>query len=210
MRLGVNPNHYYETYDTLERFSSYWYQIKEIISNNPRNILEIGIGNGFVSKYLKNRGLDVLTSDIDKRLNPVIVNSVCKIPFSDETFDLVACYEVLEHLPFKYFKTAISEISRVSRSRLLLSLPDENRIYRIYIQIPKLGVFKKIIPIPRLRKIAHHFDGQHYWEIGKSGYSLKTIVKNINEAGLKIIRSFRPFEKPNHRFFVLKKETVYL
>ena len=49
----VESNHYYkEAYDTKDRFISYWHQINEIIMLNPDSVLEIGIGNGFLSKYL--------------------------------------------------------------------------------------------------------------------------------------------------------------
>ncbi len=105
----------------------------------------------------------------------------------------------------EYFKKAMSETFRVSSAHALLSLPDANRAYRLYIQIPKLGLFKKLIQIPRLQKAVHHFDGQHYWEIGKVGYSLNSIVNAINKVGFKIEKTYRVFEMPYHRFFMLKK-----
>ena len=201
----VEPHHYYKNYDTKERFCSYWHQIQEIVLLNPKSILEIGVGNGFVSKYLKQRGFDIITLDIDRRLSPDVAGSVLHIPFSDEAFDVVACYELLEHLPYENFEKAISEIFRVSRSCALLSLPDTNRVYRLYVQIPKIGELKKLISFPRLRKLAHNFDSQHHWEIGKASYSLKTILNDINKAGFNIEKTYRVFEIPYHRFFKLKK-----
>jgi len=142
MNIQVEPSHYYNNYDSKERFCSYWHQIQEIVSLNPTSILEIGIGNGFVSGYLKRCGYNVITLDIDKRLNPDLVGSVLNIPFSDEAFEVVACYELLEHLPYENFKKAIFEIFRVSDSYALLSLPDVNRACRLCIQIPKIGKFE--------------------------------------------------------------------
>lgn len=205
MKLQVEAGHYYKDYDSKERFNSYWHQINEILSHKPRKILEIGIGNNFVSNYLIKRGFNVITLDIDKKLNPVAVSSVLNIPFSYETFDVVACYEVLEHLPYTYFKKALNEIFYVSNSYAILSLPDANRACRLFFQIPKIGTFKKIIQFPRLEKTVNHFDGQHYWEIGKADYSLKTIIDAIRKAGFKIEKTYRVFETPYHRFFVLKK-----
>lgn len=205
MSLRVEPDHYCKNYDTKERFCSYWHQIQEILSLNPKSTLEIGIGNGFVSNYLKQRGLNVITLDIDKRLNPDVAGSVLNIPFSDESFEVVACYELLEHLSYENFEKAMFEIFRVSGSHALLSLPDVNRIYRLYVQIPKIGEFQKLIPFPRLRKPIHHFDGQHFWELGKAGYSLKKIINDINKAGFNVERTYRVFEIPYHRFFILKK-----
>jgi len=206
MKLQVEPNHYFnKSYDSKERFISYWHQINEIIKLNPKTVLEIGVGNGFVSKYLKERKVNILTLDIDKRLNPDVVGSVLNMPFSDELFDVMACYEVLEHLPFENFSKALSEIFRVSKSYAVLSLPDASRVYRIYIHIPKIGIFKKLIPLPRFKNPTHKFDGEHYWEIGKAGYPLSKIINEIQKAGFKIEKTYRIFENPYHRFFILRK-----
>jgi len=50
MKTQFEPNHYFnEKYDSKSRFISYWHQIYEIVRLRPKNVLEIGIGNGFVS-----------------------------------------------------------------------------------------------------------------------------------------------------------------
>lgn len=206
MNIQVKPNHYFDnSYDTKERFISYWHQVNEIVRLEPESVLEIGIGSGFVSKYLKERGINITTLDFDPKLNPDTVGSVLDIPLEDNSFDVVACYEVLEHLPFENFFKAVSEIFRISKSQAMLSLPDANRAYRLYIQIPKLGTIKKIISLPRVQKPIHKFDGEHYWEIGKVGYSLNKIINKIQRAGFKTERTYRVFELPYHRFFILKK-----
>ncbi|AEM78220.1 class I SAM-dependent methyltransferase [Thermoanaerobacter wiegelii] len=206
MKPQVDPGHYFnKSYDTKERFISYWHQINEIMELNPKKVLEIGVGNGFVSKYLKERGVNVVTLDIDERLKPDAVGSVLDIPFSESSFDVVACYEVLEHLPYENFKKALSEIFRVSKSYAILSLPDASRVYRLYVHIPRVGIIKKLIPLPRLRPPVHKFDGEHYWEIGKAGYPLNKITKDIESVGFNIVKTYRVFEYPYHRFFALKK-----
>ncbi|MCK5766962.1 MAG: hypothetical protein KAH35_01115 [Candidatus Atribacteria bacterium] len=54
MNIQVEPNHYFDkSYDTKERFISYWHQVNEIVRLEPDSLLEIGIGSGFASKYLK-------------------------------------------------------------------------------------------------------------------------------------------------------------
>ncbi len=205
MKQQVESNHYYKNYDTKERFCSYWHQIQEIIHLNPNTILEIGIGNGFVTNYLKQRGFKVVTIDIDEKLNPNVAGSVLNIPFSNEAFDVVACFELLEHLPYKSFSNALSEIFRVSNPYALLFLRDANRVYRIWVQIPKIGELKKLIPRARHRRPTHHFRGLHYWEIGKASYSLKRIINDITKAGFNIMKTYRVFEIPYHRFCILKK-----
>jgi len=206
MNPQVEPNHYFnESYDTKERFISYWHQINEIIKLDPKRVLEIGIGNGLVSSYLKQRGFKVTTMDIDERLKPDVAGSVLSIPFPDKSFEAVACFEVLEHLPYEEFAKALSEVHRIARKYAVLSLPDLTKAYRVDIQIPKLGELKRLISLPRLKPPKHEFDGEHYWEIGKAGYPLGRILGDMNRAGFHVLKSYRVFERPYHRFFVLKK-----
>ena len=206
VKLQVRPDHYYDIdYDTKQRFCSYWHQIHEILLLKQNEVLEIGVGNRFVSNYLRERGINIVTLDIDKELKPDVVGSVLDIPFRDNSFQIVACYELLEHLPYEYVAKALSEISRVSKQYVILSLPDVNRVYRIYIYIPKIGEIKRLLPLPRIRKPIHKFDGQHYWEIGKTGYPLKRILNDIQKQGLQLERTYRVYENPYHRFFILRK-----
>lgn len=206
MKLQVSPDHYIDpTYDSKERFISYWHQLNEIVSLNAREVLEIGIGNGFVSNYLRGKGIKIKTFDIDKRLNPDVVGSVLKIPFFDEIFDVIACYEVLEHLPYSNFRESLKEMSRVSRKSVILSLPDVTTVYRINIELPRIRSIKRLINHPFHRPAQHVFDGEHYWEIGKTSYPLKRIEFDIRQSGLNIIKTYRVFEFYYHRFFLLEK-----
>jgi ubiquinone/menaquinone biosynthesis C-methylase UbiE len=202
----LEPFHYYRIgYDTKNRWNSYWHQINEILLLKPETVLEVGIGNGLVANYLKQSGLDITTLDIDEKLNPDYTGSVLGIPFPDESFEVVACFEVLEHLPYEDVPKALREIRRVSKLYVVLSLPDTGKAYRVYIQIPKIGEFRKLIPLPRLRAPIHKFDGEHYWEIGKAGYPLEKITDHIRNAGFELRKTYRAFEMPYHRFFVLEK-----
>jgi ubiquinone/menaquinone biosynthesis C-methylase UbiE len=207
MMTGVEPEHYVnESYNTKERFISYWYQINELLKLKPRYVLEIGVGNRFVSQYLMEKRINIVTLDVDKRLRPDVIGSVLDIPFPERSFDIVACYEILEHLPYNNFHKALVEIFRVSSSFAALSLPDVDRVYRLAMQIPRLGEIRKLIPIPRIRKLIHTFDGEHYWEIGKDSYPLSRIKNDIQKVGFHIERTYRVFEYPYHRFFILQKQ----
>ena len=207
MKSQVEQYHYFnEYYDTKEYFISYWQQINEIYKLNPNRVLEIGIGSGFISTYLKRRDINIKTLDFDRQLTPDIVGSVLNIPFKNNSFDIVACYEVLEHLPFDNVSKALIEIYRITKSSAILSLPDVYPKIRIHVQIPLIRIIKKIITLPKIKKETHTFNGQHYWELGKSGYSLKDITTKINKVGFKIDRTYRLFEHPYHRFFILNKK----
>ncbi len=206
MKPQVPPDQYFgENYLKKKRFISYWHQIHEIISHEPQSILEIGIGNGLVSNYLKHIGYNVIAIDIDRRLHPDIAGSVLNVPFQDNSFDLVACFEVLEHIPYDKFTQALSELHRITSGYVILSVPDCTPVYPVYIHIPKLGALRTLIPIPRLKAPRHKFNGEHYWEIGKAGYSIETITEKIKNTGFEITKTYRVFEIPYHHFFVLNK-----
>jgi ubiquinone/menaquinone biosynthesis C-methylase UbiE len=190
-------------YDSKKRFISYWHQINEIISLDPLNVLEIGIGNGMVSNYLKSRGLEVTTLDVKERLRPDIVASVLDMPLGDSTFDVVACYEVLEHMEYRNFGAALSEIYRVCKRNALISLPDQNRAIRLLLHVPVLGEKKWMISTPKIKK--KKLDVYHEWEIGSRGYPLKRIISDIEAAGFSLYNTYRVFEIPYHRFFILEK-----
>lgn len=201
-------NHFLcESYDTKERFNSYWHQIDEIIKLKPKRILEIGVGNRFVSRYLKERGFNISTLDSEEQLLPDYVGSVLNMPFKNNEFDVVACFEVLEHLPYSDFNKALSEISRVSSSTVLLSLPDVTRNFRFLVKVPTMQPIKIFIPFPRIRKRIHKYDNAdgHYWEIGEKDYPLKKIKAAISDAGFKLKNTYRVFELPYNRFFILEK-----
>jgi len=189
-------------YDHKSRWISYWHQIREVLSLKPQSVLEIGIGNKTVSDYLKNQAIEVTTFDIYQRLNPDIVGSVLKMPFRDNSFDVVLCAEVLEHLPFKQFEKGLSELKRVTNKYLVLSLPHFGHSIKFSFKIPliKEKKFALRVPFP----IRHKFNGQHYWEIGKKGYPLLKI-KQIIKKYFKIKKDFIPFENQYHHFFILAK-----
>ena len=51
----------------------------------------------------------------------------------------------------------------------------------------------------------NNYTGEHYWEIGKAGYPLQKVIGEMRNAGFKIEKTYRIFENPYHRFFILKK-----
>lgn len=206
MITQVDKSHYFNLkYDSKARWISYWYQINETISKKPESVLEIGKGNGTVSDYLKKLGIKVTTADFDKNLKPDVVADVRSLPFEKNSFDVVLCAEVLEHLPFDDFAGALAQIHKITGKSAIITLP--------HFSITNLYLGAKLIPfIPRKEisikidiPVSHKFLGEHYWEIGKKGYSLKRIKKMIEKSGFIIEKCFYPKENPYHQFFILKK-----
>lgn len=196
-------NYFASDYEDKNRWMSYWHQIKEVLGFNPQSVLVVGKGSGLVPEYFKLSGIKTITIDIDEVLNPDVVASVLKMPFSDNEFDAVLCAQVLEHLPYEDFDRALSEIKRVSKKSAVISLPHFGPAIRFLFKFPILPEIKFMVKLPYPK--VHKFKGEHYWEIGKRGYSLKKIKKEIMKSGLAIEKDYIVFENPLHHFFILKK-----
>ncbi len=197
-----NGNNVYfdSSYVNKRRFVSYWCQINEIIKLDPKLVLEIGVGNKLVTNFIKSKGIDVVTMDIDKRLNPNIVGDITSLPIKSNSFDLIACFEILEHIPFSKLKKTLRELKRVTTSYVLISVPDQKKCMRI--RLPFIG--KLMIKYPSLKKMNGKPGGTHYWEINRRGYPLKKIKDIFEDVGFNIEDTYRLFENPYHRFFILK------
>lgn len=170
-----------------------------------KEILEIGIGNKTVTNYLKERRLEVTTVDTDPNLDPDCVCSVTELTehFDPNSFDVVLCAEVLEHLPFEKFEKSLREIWEVTQKWTVLSLPYAGPGFSLSLKLPGISEKNLKLKIPIMKE--HEFDGQHYWEIGKKGYSRKKIME-ILEKYFEITRFYYPPENMYHLFFVLKKK----
>jgi SAM-dependent methyltransferase len=106
---------------------------------NPNTVVEVGAGEGRVTERLVERfpdatviGLDLLDDDLAgdwAELGvPMFFGDATRLPFADESIDLVVGLEVLEHIPDP--GPALREIARVCASTVVFSVPREP-IWRI-------------------------------------------------------------------------------
>ena len=70
----------------------------------PTTLLDIGAGEGHVSQYFKDKGVDVIAFDMDTEaienaVFPVLQHDLAKAPFESKKVDMIYCSEVLEHIP---------------------------------------------------------------------------------------------------------------
>jgi len=200
----VDRDHYaFEQYTSLERWSAYYYQIREILALAPASVLEIGTGDGFLRRYLEGAtSIEYRSVDVASDLKPDIVASAESLPIVDGAVDVVVAFEVLEHLPFDRFEPALREMARVTRRHVLISLPHAGPRPKLALKLPRVKelrvAFKVSLPT------RHVFRGEHYWEIGRQGYSLAT-VRAVMRRVLSLEKDFIPFESQYQHFFLLKK-----
>lgn len=139
----------YKDYERGHSEEGFWFRakhelIKTMLSNTPTKksksapkILNIGAGIGDDLKIINKFG-EVYVVDIDKRAIKLVpkklcyekkVGDACKLPYKDNTFDMVLLYDVLEHI--KNHKKAISEIHRVLKKGgfFLFAVPAFQSIY---------------------------------------------------------------------------------
>lgn len=200
-------------YDYEGRFNSYWHQIHEVVRNSPTNgrILEVGPGNRFLANYLSERGYTAETLDIDSGLNPTYIGSTERIPCSDNTFNCVCAFEVLEHMPFEKFLPSLREMLRVSTDSVLISVPDVRWYIRLEIALAsERHRIRKILSFPRLTKKQikpAQSPKDHHWEIGREGYPLDKIIRTIKSAeSAKLQTDYRIIGNPVHHMFVISKK----
>ena len=107
---------------------------RSLPSTSPARILEVGVGEGEVTARLVERFPDATFCGVDlpdpelaghwdgKGFSPLF-GDIGRLPFPDDSFDLVLAIEVLEHVP--YPELALAELSRVGRRDLVVSVPRE-------------------------------------------------------------------------------------
>jgi ubiquinone/menaquinone biosynthesis C-methylase UbiE len=93
------------------------------IDNKDLKILDVGCSNGrdFIT-YFKDRddisftGIDIRDRDIDQSNFTFVKGDIQKLPFDDNSFDVVISIGVLEHIvPIEKLCKVISEIDRVGK-----------------------------------------------------------------------------------------------
>lgn len=198
----VDKSHYdFQRYMSKRRWSSVWHQVDEVLTLQPKKVLEIGPGPGVFKAIGSLAGLHVETMDIDPDLKSDHVGSVFDIPFEDGAFDVVCAFQMLEHLPYEDSLKAFSQMARVANKNIVISLPDAKVLWPYSIHLPKLGEFKWHVSRPFYKLKSHDFDGEHYWEINKAGYPLSRLLNDLGNFAI-LLKTFRVHENPYHRFLV--------
>ena len=111
-----------------------WRYINKLLPTKEiKRALDVGCGTGF-STYYAPENIKFTACDFSINMlsrNPgqrKVCSDIMHLPFSDNSFDLVICWEVLHHLPDPY--EALREMNRLARKWLILFEPNPLNIFQ--------------------------------------------------------------------------------
>lgn len=177
--------------ESEEHWRTYWQQqkIMEGRIHPGEEILEIGPGTGFTANYLRTKGFEVTTVDIDSEKNPDIVANIVTFD-PDRSFDHVLAFEVFEHIPFEQFVQVVGRLSKKCRRYFFVSLPRcIIQIARVECQIVQLGTFDLSLPVPR-RGLREPY---HFWELGYRDIRVQKVAQIFSDVGFQLEASKKKF-----------------
>lgn len=171
--------------------------VKTIRPLNIDSVLDVGCGEGFtlarlskekIGKEFEGIEYDEGAITLGKKLYPrlkITKGDIYDLPYKSNSFDLVVCTEVLEHLENP--KKAYRELVRVSKKYILLSVPNEP-----FFTIQRIARFQNILHLG-----AHPEHIQHW--------TIPAFTKFVRVRGVKLVS--RRFPIP-WTMVVLKKVKV--
>ena len=116
-------------------------KIIEWIPEDVQKIVDIGCGNGVITNILGShydvtavdRSEQALESVETKKLSA----SADSIPLPDKSFDMVFSSELLEHLNDNLLKGTITEMKRLSRKYVFITVPNDENPDKLSIRCPE-------------------------------------------------------------------------
>lgn len=160
--------------ESEDHWRYYWRQQKllEGLVTPEDRLVEVGVGSGFTANYLRARGYNLVTVDIDAGKKPDVVANVAAWDFRVGANVLLA-FEVFEHMPWVVFESALGRAVAAGVDRVFLSVP---YCRREVLDIEWRSIFLRPLSLrwswPR-RQIDQ---GHHFWELGRGGMSRERLL----------------------------------
>ena len=130
----MNSEHKLEEYHGSPDEQARTADLLRLIPGGYSTALDAGARDGYYSALLANRfpavtAIDLLKPNVNDSRVTCVEGDLTKMTFPDNSFDVVLCTEVLEHIP--NVEIACREIMRVAKHVIVIGVP--------YLQDPRIG-----------------------------------------------------------------------
>ncbi len=151
----------------------------------PVSILDVGCGEGFTLKKLEEKKIGKKAEGIDyssdaikigKKIYPELTLSkgdVYGLKYPDNSFDLIICTEVLEHLDDP--EKAVQEMKRVTSKYIIFSVPNE-----------PFFIMANFLRGKYLKNFGNHPEHINHW-------TMWGFERFLRSQGLSVVKSKHPF-----------------
>jgi len=181
------------------------------------SVLEIGPGESFVADYMRSLDVDYDTLDSDHTSDPTILSDLRSWDPGNSSWELVAAFQILEHMPFSDFENNIEKLISASEKYVFISLPYHCYGFRFRFNL-SFGQMKRYLfdfgfHLPTFfknRRYRQDYMSEfpfavHHWEIGRRPYYTWAIEKVFKKKGLVTLKKFHSVN-PYHYFYLLEKQ----
>jgi hypothetical protein len=210
-----------------ERFvSSLSFQIRTIVDlgESVNSVLEVGPGGGTFKLLMAHQGYEVLTTDISSNFEPDFLGDFREIEINRK-FDLVAGFEVLQHMRYSEFVPNLLKMAELSNRYVFVSLPAQIHAFNFRVRLPRLFAPSKLglgrfqrwsslgvnwewpratdIPEERYADREDHWN-PHFWEVGRKSYPKRRIIRDVQASGLRLRWHGHSEIHPFHYFVMME------
>lgn len=174
--------------------------ILNVIPEKVSSILEIGCGDGRIINQINNKqiviGLDTSRLPLTNVIGDSFLGQSGSIPMKESSLDLVLASEILEHLTDEQLAKTCSEMERVARSYILVTVPYKEKPYMTFVKCNNCGFafspygHKQYFDEKRLKTI-----------FPDASIEIKYIGTKIHapiyeKIGQKFLKSYKDFKRP--------------
>jgi SAM-dependent methyltransferase len=154
-------------------------------------VVDLGCGVGRWSRWLRNKGADVVGVDISRDMlvaaaaakSRRVQASIAQVPLRDETFDMAVSVTVLQHIPYADQEHAVSEMARLLRTGGAAFLLENVRAFAPGAHMYPRTLESWTVLLEREGLRVRIVQGQAYYPLIRLGYKLAKLLPSSRTKG---------------------------
>lgn len=197
--------------------SIYWQAREPIRNPEVQSVLEFGPGRGVTKALIEHFGIRHVAVDRSDKYNfkPDVHKSIDEF-ITDEKFDMVCAFQVLEHNPIETLKEYLEIFKSFTNKYIYISLPYNGRWFSLQYNIFLPGkllrgtilktwqrLFKNLKPVDEYQKRPDKFNA-HWYEVGDKNFTKEDARKFFYDLDLEIVQEYHCISYPHHIFYLMK------